>query len=116
MKKLHISIQNKIICKQAYIADAFYERLKGLMFSKSFPYGDGLLIKKCHSIHTCFMYYSIDVLFLDENYKIVKIIRNLAPFKVTNIYFKASQVLEISGGHLTREICPGDQLEAVCIN
>ena len=41
------------------------------------------------------MNYSIDVVFLNKDYRVIKIMRNLRPWRMTGIYFKASQVLEI---------------------
>jgi uncharacterized membrane protein (UPF0127 family) len=98
------------------IASTFYDRLVGLMFRKSMLDSDGLLINPCRSIHTFFMRYEIDVLFLDSNYKIVRIIRHLKPWKMTWLYWKASQVLEFYGGTLPEGIIEGDTLEVVCIS
>ena len=95
------------------VANTFMERLKGLMFDKEMKGMDGLLINNCNSIHTFFMNYSIDALFLDSNNKIVKIIKNLAPWRITGIYFKANKVLEIKGGQTPPEIRVGDTMELI---
>lgn len=110
----------EILCKKTVKAETAVTRMKGLMFSKEIPGGDGFLIKPCNSIHTCFMLYPIDVVFLDNNMKVVKVIENLRPWRMTWMYWKATQTLELRGGHLKKflnhKLQVGDQLEALCIN
>lgn len=103
------------------VAENTLTRMKGLMFSDEIPdEADGFLIKRCNSIHTFFMNYPLDVVFLDKNLKVVKIIENLRPWKLTLFYLRATQTLELRGnhlkGHLSRPLQTGDQLEAICIN
>ncbi len=104
---------NLIVCKKVRIASSFFSRLKGLMFSSELPSCDGLLIFPCNSIHTFFMRYSLDVIFLDNQLNVIKIIRDFKPWKMSWIYFKATQVLEMKAGSLTLEINEGDALEAI---
>ena len=86
------------------------------MFSKSLDGFDCLWLKPCSSIHTFFMRYDIDVMFVDKKMKIIKIIRNIKPWRMTLMYFGSAQCLEFSGGFLPEELKEGDILEAVCIN
>lgn len=106
----------EIICNKIVVADQLIDRLKGLMFSQELPDCDGLLIRPCNSIHTFFMLYGIDVLFLDKNFKVIHVKYNLRPWRMTWPYFKAEQVLEMKEGTLKKGIRVGDQLEAVCTN
>ena len=106
----------RIIANNVKKASNFFQRFLGLMFSKDMYNFDGLLLCPCKSIHTCFMFYPIDVVFLSSDMKIVGILRNLRPWRVTKIYFKAVQVLELKGGILPDDIFLGDTLEVVCIN
>lgn len=99
--------------KNVKIAKTFWERFLGLMFSKDLVGFDGLLITHCNSIHTFFMNYSLDVVFMDKNFNIVKIIRNLKPRRMTGLYFKASQVLELKAGTLDKNITAGDKVECL---
>lgn len=91
-------------------------RIVGLMFNKEMVGFDGLLIDRCNSIHTFFMRYSIDVLFLDNDNRIVKIFRNLVPWRVTFPRFRARKVLELKGGSLSEAVQEGEVLEFVCSN
>jgi uncharacterized membrane protein (UPF0127 family) len=97
-------------------ATNFYSRMLGLMFSTDLPGCDGFLISPCNSIHTFFMCYSLDILFLDKDFKIVKAIYGLAPWRMTWIYFKSKHVLEMKAGTMKNGLNAGDRLEAICIN
>ena len=95
-------------------ASGFFERSLGLMFSSGMHGLDGLLLEPCKSIHTFFMKYPIDVVFLDRQMNIVAIVRNMRPWRVSRIYFKAVYTLELGGGALPDSINVGDSLEVVC--
>ena len=117
MVKLICKDKNIILGEKIFIASNFFERLKGLMFDKKLGADfDGMLIKNCNSIHTFFMNYKIDVLFLNKNLEVIKIIREIKPWRITKIYFSASQVLELKGGSLSSKMIEGDLLKEVCIN
>ena len=103
------------ICSNVLEANQIFERMKGLMFSQELPQCDGFLIKPCNSIHTFFMLYNLDVVFLDKNFVVVKVIYDLAPWRLTWVYFKAHQVLEMKSGTLKKNIQIGEKLEAICI-
>lgn len=106
----------EIICHKMIVANQIFLRMKGLMFSSGLPDCDGFLIGPCNSIHTFFMLYPLDIIFLDKNFKIVKVIYDLAPWRMTWIYFRSHQVLEMKAGSLRKDLKPGEMLEAICIN
>jgi uncharacterized membrane protein (UPF0127 family) len=107
--------KNLNLGKNIKLANNIFSRMKGLMFDEKID-GDGLLIRPCNSIHTFFMRFEIDVVFLNKDLKIVKIIRNMPPWRMSKIYFDAWQVLEFTGGTLDLEIEEGDYIEEVCLN
>ena len=92
-------------------ARSFAHRFVGLMGRKSLPFGQGLHIVPCNSIHTFFMRIPIDVVFLDRQGVIVKQLSALPPWRATSVYFQSRSVLELPAGVLeasgTRE---GDRL------
>lgn len=75
-----------------YIADTFRKRFLGLMGKKEGVYG--LLLVKCNSIHTMFMRYDLDALFLDENDTILAIKRCIRPFSIVPPVRRAVKVAE----------------------
>ncbi len=80
------------------MADTLFKRAKGLLGTKEFRPGEALVITSCNSIHTFFMRFAIDVLFVDKAYKVIKAIPSLRPFRITPPYFKADFTLELPAG------------------
>ena len=83
-------------------ADTFWKRFLGLMGRRRLPRGQGLLLSPCSSVHMCFMRFSIDVLYLDEEYRILKIARNLLPWIGMSICPGAKSALELAAGEAER--------------
>ena len=86
-------------------ADTFIRRFTGLMGRKNLPTGYGLLLSHCSSIHMCFMRFAIDAIYLDKNYKIIKIVRNLHPWIGISCCVKAHAVIEINAGTADKYGC-----------
>ena len=80
------------------IADSFLTRLAGLMFRKKLPEATGLLLTSCNSVHMCFMRFAIDVIYVDKDYKIIKIVKNLKPWIGLSMCSKAWGTLEMTAG------------------
>ena len=99
-----------IVAEKVDVADSMHLRLLGLMFSKNIGERDGLLITPCNSIHTFFMRYDLDIVFLSKTDEVVRIIREMKPWRMTRMYFKANKVLEMTGGTLPDDINVGDKL------
>lgn len=85
----------EVLADKVKIAQDFKSRSVGLLDRVSMEKGEGLLIKPCNSIHTFFMKFPIDTLFLDKNGKVVKISRSLKPWKLSGALFTAYMVLEL---------------------
>ena len=73
----------------ALIADTFLTRFAGLMFRKPLPPATGLFLAPCNSVHMCFMRFAIDVVYLDKDYKIVKVVKKLKPWLGLSMCSKA---------------------------
>lgn len=101
-----------VLGKDIRFANSFKDRLVGLMFSKNMI-GDGLLLDPCTSVHNCFVRFPIDVIFLDRDNKVVKILRNFKPWRFSWIYFGARRALELPAGKVPRDITKGDVLEVM---
>jgi uncharacterized membrane protein (UPF0127 family) len=109
--RIQIKHNQKIISSNIKIADNPISRVIGLMFKKTPVDSDGLLLEPCNSIHTFFMRYSLDIIFLSNGNEVIKVIRNLKPWRMTRIYFKARKTLELPAGNLPLDIKEGDILE-----
>jgi len=94
------------------IADNFYTRLVGLLRDKQLEYGDGLWILPCNSIHSIGMQFVFDAVFLDKNLRVVHLVREMKPWRISRMVFSAHSVLEVPAGIIFQtgtEI--GDQFE-----
>src|SRR5262245_42671773 len=92
-------------------ASRLHERLKGLLGRKNLPSGHGLWIDSCNSIHTFFMHFPIDVVFLNREGKVLRTYENLKPYRITRMVWGASSVLELPAGTLkSSHVKKGDLL------
>jgi len=87
--------KNTVLAVNAVLADTPFTRIKGLLGKKALKEGEALIIKPGNSIHTFFMYFPIDVLFLDKNNRVIAAIASLKPFRFSPVYFRAIFVLEL---------------------
>lgn len=74
--------KGEIIGLKVRIARTFAERARGLIGRPKPPAGEGLLILRCNAIHTFFMSYPIDAVFLDRDDRVVKEVRGIRPWRM----------------------------------
>lgn len=67
---------------EAEVAETAFQRMRGLIGRKELAGGKGLLILKCNCIHTFFMKFAIDATFLDAEDRVVKVVRNIRPWRL----------------------------------
>lgn len=82
-------------------ADRFASRAAGLLFAPPLAPGEGLLIEPCGAVHTVFMRYPIDVVFLDRAGRIRKIVPHLKPWRLAAC-LAAAQTLELAADESQR--------------
>lgn len=101
----------KIISGHVDIADTSMKRLVGLLNKKSLSPQASLLITPCSQIHTCFMRFSIDCIFLNHENTVVHIIETMRPWKISKHISLSHKVLEMPAGTVSRmDISIGDCL------
>jgi hypothetical protein len=96
--------KNTILAKELIFADTPLKRMKGLLGKEEFKQGQALIIKPCNSIHTCFMHFTIDVIFVDDNNKIVKVISRLKPWHFGGLYIWAKFCIELPAGTINSSL------------
>ena len=89
-------------------ADNYLKRLFGLMFKKDIDYGLLFILKYGSSIHTCFMNFTIDVYFLDEDKTVFEKV-TLKPWKFYKPSKKAKYILETKKNYINLK--KGEKLE-----
>ncbi|MBD0328511.1 MAG: DUF192 domain-containing protein [Thermoleophilia bacterium] len=87
--------------------------MKGLLGRAALPRGEGLLLRPASSIHMWFMRFPIDAVFLDEELRVVRVVRDLLPWRIA-AKRGARAVLELPAGEIERRgVREGDQLRLV---
>jgi uncharacterized membrane protein (UPF0127 family) len=86
-------------------------RLVGLLGRSSLAPGEGLVIEPCSSVHTAFMRFSIDVLYVDKHGKVIKATPEMKPFRVGGVLKTSCSVIELPNGTIEATgTVPGDEL------
>lgn len=93
-------------------ARSFTERLVGLMFRPSLPWGHGLLIRPCNAIHTLFMRFPIDAVYLGPEGRVLRVDRRVKPWRVARPCPGAAAVLELPAGGAA-QVSAGHVVEVV---
>lgn len=92
-------------------ADTFVTRLLGLIPRRSFGQEEGLWLEPCAMIHMCFMSFAIDAVFLDRAGRVLRVVENLRPWRVSPWVPGARGVLELPSGRCAGRVEKGDVLE-----
>ena len=92
-----------------FVADNFLTRFLGYMFRKT-PHHQTILIKPCNSIHTFFMNFDIDVLFINKEMEVIKKINSLSPRKIIFPVYLSVSVMEGKAG-IFKNIAIGEKIE-----
>lgn len=103
------------IATNVRVADSMFTRAKGLLGEKSLPEDETLFIQgsiiPCNSIHTWFMRFPIDVVFVDKSLVVKAVYKNLGPWRMTPPVLGAHSVFEFAAGALSNKtVSIGDQL------
>ncbi len=99
------------ICSRLRTAHTHWTRMKGLLGTPSLPEGEGLWIRPCKQVHMYLMKYAIDVVFLDEELRVVEAIEALPVNTVSPKVNEAHSVLELPVGTIAKcGLRPGDRV------
>ena len=101
MRAVYLLVDPGCPAVKIYEAKSFFSRLRGLLFSRSLPVDEGLLLRNCSGVHMLGMLYAIDVIYLDENGGILKLVERLRPFQCSCCR-KAVDVMELPCGFIAQ--------------
>ena len=101
-----------IVCERCVQADTALARMRGLLGRRELPSGEGILLKPASSVHMAFMRFPIDAVFLDRDFRVMKVASDLRPWRAAGSR-GAKAVLEIPAGEAGRRgLTVGDRLIA----
>ena len=102
-----------VVVERLLVADSPLARMRGLLGRRALPSGEGLLLRPAGSVHTAFMRFPIDVVFLDREGAVVGIAPELRPWRAAGRR-GARAVLELPAGECERRgLQTGDRVEVV---
>lgn len=91
----------RIVCEKVIVADTWLRRARGLLLRRSVPSDEGCVLRPSFSIHTAFLQFPIDVVFLDHDLVVQKIMPSVRPFAVASS-LGAREVVELRAGECER--------------
>jgi uncharacterized protein len=101
--------RNECLCVGT-MADSPVRRMRGLIGSDALPAGEGMLVTPAPAIHTAFMSFAIDAVFLDRELRVIGMVEQLRPWRFASRR-GAHSVLELAAGECARRgVSVGDQL------
>jgi len=101
---LRIHFNNIVLLK------TFFGNFKGLMFKKRIASTDCYILET-NGIHTFFMKFSLDVIYLNKDKKVIRKFKEMKPGRIGPVDFKCKYVLEFSNNNVMDEISIGDLIK-----
>jgi hypothetical protein len=111
MLRIRNATRDTVLAVAADVADTSQKRRTGLLKHTSLPAGEGLWIAPCEGIHSFFMKFAFDAMYLDRKRKVLKIRHAMVPGRIS-LCLRAHSVLELPAGTAQATgTVKGDQLE-----
>jgi uncharacterized protein len=102
VRRVHLTVENETrgtcLIEHGRAALSFWARTKGLLGTNSLEAGDGLLIEPCNSIHSFWMRYPFDAVFINREGIVLHTISRMKPNRMSRHVFGARGVLELPAG------------------
>ena len=95
------------MCERCARAESPFQRMRGLLGRRSLEPGEGILLRPAGSIHTAFMRFTIDAVFVDAEGRVVRVVDSLPPWRAAGAK-GAKAVVELpAGAAATARRAPG---------
>lgn len=104
--------RDAVLVEAGRIADNVFTRVQGLMGKRGLEPGTGLLITPCSSIHSMWMRFRFDAVFISREGEAVHLIEAMPPWRASKMIWQAKSVLELPAGVIAQTGTQvGDQLK-----
>jgi uncharacterized membrane protein (UPF0127 family) len=114
MKQVRVINQTRqaTLATEAQLADNAWTRLRGLLGRRSLEPGQGLVIRPSNGIHTFFMAFPIDAIYVDAEGRVLRCLANLRPYRFGPIDLRCKMIIELPEGTIERSRTEmGDRIE-----
>jgi uncharacterized membrane protein (UPF0127 family) len=109
--KVVVASSGVVLAERVRVASGPRERMKGLLGGPPLERGDALLLSPASQVHTFGMKYPIDVVFADGGGRVVHVVRNMKPRRISKWVRGAKTVLELAAGSVPNDVVPGTALD-----
>ena len=92
---------DSVVCARTEVADTFWRRLRGLQGRATLEPGDGMLFRGEGSIHSAFMRFRFDAVFMDREMRVIALAERIPPWR-TRAARGARNILELAAGEISR--------------
>jgi hypothetical protein len=107
----HNATRDAVLARRVAIASSVPARLRGLLGTRSLPRGHGLLLRPCRQVHSFFMRYALDLVFVDGRGRVLLTVSDFKTNRISPHVRAADAVLELPAGALAEVPTePGDLL------
>jgi len=105
------TVEGQVVCERCLVADSPWPRMRGLLGRRGLESGEGVLLKPAGSVHTFFMRFPIDVVFLSREGDVLKVARALPAWRLAGAR-RAKAALELGADEAERRgISVGTRLD-----
>ncbi|GAA6136307.1 hypothetical protein NBRC116583_00540 [Arenicella sp. 4NH20-0111] len=109
----NILINKELAFTNVVVPTTFWQRARGLIGQKALNSDDAMWFDNCSSVHMFGMQFALDIVFLDNNNRVMKVVENLKPWQVA-MAMGAKRVVELKSGICTQKgIVSGDQFSLI---
>jgi hypothetical protein len=111
MYRIGNTTRGTVLAVEAEQARSYWARLRGLMFRNCLPANGGMVIEPNNSVHTFWMRFPIDVVFVDRQDRVVGLVNAMPPNRPYAGARRARRTIELPAGTIVRtQTVIGDQL------
>ena len=89
-----------VLAERVAIAESLLARTRGLLGTRTLPRSEALLLRPCRQVHSFFMRYELDLVFVDRSGRVLLTRRNFRTNRISPLVMRASAVLELAAGTL----------------
>ena len=91
-----------LIAGRVNVATSFWRRSRGLIGRRSLSVGDALILRPCIAVHALFVSIPLDVLHLDKNGRVLRVLPFFQPWRIGPIVWRSRTVIELPAGTVAR--------------
>jgi uncharacterized membrane protein (UPF0127 family) len=101
-----------VLCERCVVADSMVRRMRGLLGRRELPPGEGILLWPASSVHSWFMRFAFDAVFVDRDFTVLRIAADVKPWRARS-HRGAHAVVELPAGECEqRGLAVGARLAA----